>query len=55
MKNAISNREIWNQCKIKQCNIETNLIVQYYISPILNSATVTFAVSTSTTATSTIW
>ena len=51
LKNAISNSEILNQCNIEamQC-----LIVQYYNSTILNSATVTIAITNSATATSII-
>ena len=52
MKNAISNSETLNQCNIK--TIMQHLIVQYYNSTILNSATKTFVITTSITATSTI-
>ena len=56
LKNAISNTKRLNQCNIKQCNTEKvqRLIVKYYNGTILNSATITIAITTSTTATSAI-
>ena len=46
----------WNSETLNQCNIKTvqHLIVQYYNSTILNSATITIVIATSATATSTI-
>ena len=52
MKNAISNSKTLNQCNIEKVQ---HLIVKYYDGTILNSATMTIAITTSATATSTIW
>ena len=49
LKNAISNSETLNQCNIGKVQ---HLIVKYYNGTILNSATITIAVTTSATATS---
>ena len=48
--------QTWNSETLNQCNIKTiqHLIVQYYNSTILNSATITIVIATSATATSTI-
>ena len=51
MKNAISNSKTLNQCNIEKVQ---HLIVKYYDGTILNSATMTIAITTSATATSTI-
>ena len=51
-----SNSKTLNQCNIKLCNIEKveHLIVKYYNDNILNSATITIAITTSATAISAI-
>ena len=54
LKNAISNSKTLNQPNVKQCNIEKvqHLVVKHYNGTILNSETITIAITTSATAAS---
>ena len=54
LKNAISNSKTLNQPNVKQCNIEKvqHLVVKDYNGTILNSETITIAITTSATAAS---
>ena len=54
LKNAISNSKTLNQPNVKQCNIEKvqHLVVKHYNATILNSETITIAITTSATAAS---
>ena len=51
MKNAISNSKTLNQCNIEKVQ---HLIVKYYDGTILDSATISIAITTNATATSAI-